>query len=99
MADDNGFEYSLTEFCKLTSLNADAVRELVGVGIIEPRIKRNYWYFSTREVNVCLRAERLIRDLELTPHGAALALELMDQNRRLRRKLAYLEQLIDRLSN
>lgn len=99
MANENDIEYTLTEFCKLTSLNADTVRELVGVGIIEPRRKRDYWIFSTREISRCLRAERLMHDLELNPHGAALALELMEQNRRLQRKLTYLEQLVSRLSS
>lgn len=99
MTDEDDIEYTLTEFCKLTSLNAEMVRELVGAGIVEPHIKRDYWTFSTQEVSRCLRAGRLMRDLELSPHGAALALELMEQNRRLQRRLAYLERLIARLSN
>lgn len=92
-------EYTLTELCKITRLKADVVRDLVGTGIIEPRIERDYWYFSSREVSVCRRAERLMHDFELTPHGAALALDLVAQNRRLRQRLAYLEELLARLSD
>lgn len=98
MANDREIEYTLTEFCEITRLSADAVRELVGAGIIEPRQRRNYWVFSTQHINRCARAERLMHDLELTPHGAALALELMEQNRRLQRRISYLEQLLGRLS-
>lgn len=92
-------EYTLAEFCKLTRLNEGAVRELVGVGLIEPRVERAGWYFTSNAVSQCVRAERLIQDLELTPHGAALALELLEQNRRLRQRLAHFERMLARLSD
>ncbi len=91
------FEYSLTEFCKLTRLDTNQVRELVAEGIIEPHVERDYWYFSSSEVGQCVRANRLMKDLDLNLHGAALALELMERNRHLRRKVAYLERLLQRL--
>jgi len=98
MVNDNDFEYSLTEFCRITRLDADHVREMVEVGIIEPHIERDYWYFSRTAVSRCMKVERLRQDLEVNLNGAVLALELMERNRRLRQKIAYLEQLIDRLS-
>ena len=91
-------QYTLAEFCQITRLNEGTVRELVTVGVIEPHVRRSYWYFSGNEVRQCAKAERLMRDLELTPHGAALALELLDQNRGLRSRVTYLERLLARLS-
>lgn len=99
MATNDDIEYSLTELCEITRLDAARVRELVGLGVVEPRVDRDYWYFSTRQVSQCARAGRLMRDLELNMHGAALALDLMDRNRRLRRRVAYLEQLLKRIED
>lgn len=99
MADEDDIRYTLTEFCVQTNLSETVVRELVGEGVVEPQVTRNYWYFSTREIGQIQRAVRLMQDLELTAHGAALALELMEHNHRLRRRIAYLEQLVSRLSS
>jgi len=95
---DEDLEYSLTEFCQVTRLNEVDVRELVSVGVIEPRVRRASWYFSSNAIGQCLKVERLINDLELTPHGAAIVLELVEQKQRLQRRLAYLERMVDRLS-
>ena len=97
MAASGEIRYTLIEFSELTHLEPDYIRELVAVGIIEPGIEQDYWYFSRSHIDRCMRAERLREDLELNLHGVALALELMDRNRRLLRRIAYLDRMMARL--
>lgn len=94
MADER---FTLTEFCQVARVDADFVEELVGLGIIEPRYEAGYAYFTQREASRCRKALRLQNDLELNLHGVALALELMEANTRLRRRVAYLSRVMDRL--
>jgi chaperone modulatory protein CbpM len=90
-------EYSLVEFCRVTHLKAEYIHELVDHGILEPAVDADRWLFGTEHISRCLRAERLREDLELNLHGVALALELLERNQRLRRRITHLEQLIARL--
>lgn len=88
--------YTMQEFCTLTHLPADHVRELVALGILEPRRDQERWTFTASQLNRCMKAERLRQDLELNLHGVALALELMERNSRLRRRVTYLEHVLER---
>jgi chaperone modulatory protein CbpM len=99
MARTTDFEYTFSEFCHVTRLPGDAVRELVGHGVVEPFIEQEYWYFSETQVIRCLKAERMRRDLDLDLHAVVLALELMDRNQRLSQRIHYLEQILGRLSD
>ncbi|MFT4796586.1 MAG: chaperone modulatory protein CbpM [Candidatus Azotimanducaceae bacterium] len=91
--------YTLIEFCVVASVDEQLVIELVEHGILEPESDQDHWLFPTEALARCLRAERLRHDLELDFHGVALALELTDKNQRLRQRIDYLEQLVDRLKN
>lgn len=97
MSENHDREYSLTEFCELAHVQTELVTELVSAGVLEPEVRRDIWYFRRSELSRCMKASRLMQDLEINLHGAALALELMDQNRRLRRRMAHLEHLVARL--
>ncbi|MEX0943404.1 MAG: chaperone modulator CbpM [Pseudomonadales bacterium] len=92
-------EYTLIEFCRVTRLNAEQVRELIDHGILEPVPGEDQWLFHNEHISRCLRAERLRQDLDLNMQGVALALELLERNQRLRQRITYLEQLFERLGN
>jgi len=89
--------YTLIEFCTVASVDEQLVIELVEHGILEPELDQDHWLFPTDALARCLRAERMRHDLKLDFHGVALALELMERNQRLRQRIDYLEQLVDRL--
>lgn len=98
-SDGNGeVVYTLRELCSACRVEHDYVLKLVSHGIIEPRDDRQReWHFTAAEVSRTSRAYRLHEDLELNFEGVALALELMDRNRRLKERVRFLEQLMDRL--
>ena len=82
---------SLAELCRCCSLPAEQVMVMVEHGIIEPletRSTHSRWQFSGGSVVRIQRAIRLQRDLGVNMAGAALALELLDEVRNLRRQLA-----------
>ncbi|HEY8520490.1 MAG TPA: chaperone modulator CbpM [Gammaproteobacteria bacterium] len=85
---DERVELSLTELCRMCGLHEEAVIEMVEEGIIEPRgSDRSAWRFSGVAVTRVQRVVRLQRELEVNLPGAALALELLDEIERLRRRL------------
>lgn len=95
---ENALVYTMKELCQACRVDQDYVIELVAHGIIEPRDGgQRAWHFTTAEVSRTRRAHRLHQDLELNLEGVALALELMDQNRRLKERVRFLEQLMERL--
>lgn len=80
-------DLSLGDLCRACGVQADWVMALVEEGVLEPHGgDAAQWRFP----GGCLRrvrvAGRLQRDLGLNPPGAALALELMDEIRRLRER-------------
>jgi chaperone modulatory protein CbpM len=93
---DEELEISLAEICTACSIDAERLLELVAEGILEPCSGQStQWRFpgsSLARVKTCLRLQR---DLDLNLAGAALALELLEQNRRLRNRLQVLEQALD----
>lgn len=89
--------YSLIEFCTVANVEESVVVEFVEHGILEPDFAQDQWVFPGELLNRCLRAERMRQELHLNLHGVALALELAERNQKLRQRIDYLEQLVDRL--
>lgn len=90
--------YTVKELCAACRIEQSYVIELVAHGIIEPQQEsRNVWKFDAVEAARTRRAYRLHRDLDLNLEGVAIALELMDRNRKLKERVRFLEQLINRL--
>jgi chaperone modulatory protein CbpM len=94
---EHNIEYNLEQFCRATGLNRTSVCELVGQGVIEPKVTRSYWYFSEPDISRSIKAIRIQRDLEINVEGAALAVELLERNNTLTQRVTHLEQLLNRL--
>jgi hypothetical protein len=88
---------TVTEFCLRTGVSSDELSEIVGLGLIEPRSPQSdEWLFDDSAVVVVHRAVRLRRELELDWPGIAVALTLLDENIRLTRENARLQQRLER---
>lgn len=85
--------YTLRQVCRSTGVHAEEIVEMVEVGLLEPRGHGpDEWRFPPYTLVRVHSALRLRRDLEVNLPGAALALELMEEVRRLRERLAALER-------
>ena len=81
-------ELSLAELCRICGLPAERVFELVEEGVIEPAGREpSRWFFQGIAVRRVYRAQRLQRDLGVNLAGAALALDLLEEIRRLQTRL------------
>lgn len=91
-------EYTLT-FTELTrgcGCSAEKLMVLVQHGVIEPHgADQRAWRFHAEDLVRARCALRLERDLGVNPAGAALAVDLLDELRRARRRLQLLESLLD----
>jgi chaperone modulatory protein CbpM len=68
---------------------------LVGEGVLLPRgVAPEDWRFAANDLVRAMSALRLERDLGVNPAGAALAIELVDEMQRLRRRVRVLEGLM-----
>lgn len=79
---------SFTELCHCCMLTQEQVLTMVEHGIIEPmefQVTRSHWQFTSDSVIRVQAAVRLQRDLGVNMAGAALALELLDEIKTLRR--------------
>lgn len=85
---DERIELTLREVCQLCGAREETVVELIREGIVEPmRPSEREWMFSGIAVTRIQTALRLQQDLDINPAGAALALELLDEINRLKRRL------------
>lgn len=81
-------ELSLADLCRACQLSAERVFQLVDEGLLEPRGGHPaQWRFHGRSVWRVRCVMRLERDLGVNLAGAALALELLEELRRLRKRL------------
>ncbi len=86
---------TLAELCRGCALPAERVLSMVEYGIIEPLEQSSSpttWQFSAQSATRLQAAIRLQRDLELNLAGAALALDLMDEVKALRRMVDVLRR-------
>lgn len=79
---------SIVELCHCCTLPIEQVLTLVEYGIIEPldfHLSHIRWQFMGSSVIRIHTAQRLQRDLDVNLAGAALALDLLDEIKMLRR--------------
>mgnify|MGYP000243370019 CR=1 FL=1 len=89
--------FTMTEFCLHTGVSEEDLREIVGLGVIEPRQPlTEVWLFDDSAMMIVHRAMRLRRELELDWPGIAVALTLLDENRRLSRENCILQHRLAR---
>lgn len=99
---DNGIEgvvldehtvLTVTELTRVCGISLEELRLMVGEGMLQPQGGQpEQWRFTGIEVRRTRRAVRLQRDLELNLAGTALALDLIEEIERLRRRLRCFEQ-------
>jgi len=86
---DEQLSLTLREVCHACDVHAEYVVELIAEGIIQPAPDRGTqaWRFDGITVTRIQRAMRLQADLGVNLPGVALALELLDELDRLRRRI------------
>jgi len=83
-----------TEICRLCWLDLGAVMELAELGVVAPRgTVPDEWQIAATALPRLRVIGRLIRDLGVNVSGAALALELLEAQRELERRIHTLERL------
>lgn len=87
---------AVERLCGLCNLSLDAVVELADLGLVVPRgYAPAEWQLQATALPRLRTVGRLIHDLGVNVSGAALALELLDVQRQLERRLRRLERLAD----
>lgn len=79
---------SIVELCQCCDISAEQVLTLVEYSIIEPLERQSshiHWQFTADSVLRVKMSLRLQRDLDVNLAGAALAIELSDEIKTLRR--------------
>jgi chaperone modulatory protein CbpM len=83
------------EICRLCRLELDTVAELADLGVIRPRGQGpEHWQLPAAALPRLALIGRLMRDLGIDVGGAALAMELLEVQRDLERRIRRLEQLM-----
>jgi len=83
----------VTEICQMCRLDAAAVLELGDLGVVTPRETREGWQVPATALPRLRIVGRLMRDLGVNVSGAALAVELIEAQRLLERRIRDLEAL------
>jgi len=84
---DETVTLTLHEVCEVCGIGQDVVVEMVREGVAEPvDPAAGQWQFSGIAVTRLRTAHRLQRDLHVNLAGAALALDLLEEIRMLRRR-------------
>jgi chaperone modulatory protein CbpM len=82
------------EICRWCRIDLTAVIELTDLGIVSPRgYAPEEWQFPATALPRLRLAARLMRDLGVNGSGAALAVELLEAQRELERRIRRLERL------
>jgi chaperone modulatory protein CbpM len=85
---------AVTEICALCRLDREVVLELATLGIVAPRERApGDWQVPANALPRLKVVGRLMRDLGVNAEGAALALELLEVQRELERRIRRLERL------
>jgi chaperone modulatory protein CbpM len=80
--------FTLASLCLSSGAEPGQVLELVGEGVLQPAGRgMDNWQFGGDALPRTRRALRLARDLELTPPGVALVLDLLAEIERLQSRL------------
>lgn len=83
--------FTVEEFCCACTVTIEDIEALVEEGILEPVLEETGQpRFSGASLTRARTALRLQRDMDINLAGVALALDLLDEIRDLRRRLAHL---------
>jgi chaperone modulatory protein CbpM len=83
------------EICRVCRIELTAVVELADLGVVSPRgYAPEEWQFPATALPRLRTVGRLMRDLGLNASGAALAVELLEEQHNLERRLRRLERLV-----
>lgn len=83
------------EISEICQIDAAAVRELASLGVVTARQGTpGDWQLAATALPRLRIAARLMRDLGVNVSGAALAIELLEEQRALESRLRRLERLI-----
>jgi chaperone modulatory protein CbpM len=83
---DERLTLTLNEVCEVCGVEESVVVEMVREGVAEPLDPgANHWVFTGVAVTRLRTAHRLQRDLHINLAGAALALDLLEEIRTLKR--------------
>lgn len=83
-----------SEICQLCCIDLPAVLELAELGLVAPRETRaGEWQVPATALPRLRTVGRLMRDLGVNVSGAALAVELLEAQRQLERRIRLLERL------
>jgi chaperone modulatory protein CbpM len=86
---------AVSEICHLCRLDLEAVLELAQLGIVSSRERKpGEWQVAATALPRLRVASRLMQDLGVNVSGAALALELLEAQRELEKRLRSLERLL-----
>lgn len=86
---------STTQVCQLCHIDFSVVVELADLGLVSPRgYAPEQWQFPATALSRLRTASRLMNDLGLNVSGAVLAVELLEEQHDLERRLRRLERLI-----
>ena len=83
---DSRTTFTLIEFCGACGVEQTRVLEMIDEGVIEPVAGHDDVRFHGEALLRAKRALRLVRDLGVNWPGAALALDLLDEIERLKRR-------------
>ena len=84
------------DFCAWLRVERHWVVSLVEAGVLEPRGELpECWSFPPSDLQRVRATGRLVNDLDVTLAGAAVILDLLEERRRLTRRLALLERLLE----
>lgn len=88
--------YTLRELCRSGGIHAELIVEMVEIGLLEPQGRDpGEWRFGPQALTRMHSTLRMRRDLEVNLAGAALALDLADEVRRLRGRIRALERQLE----
>jgi chaperone modulatory protein CbpM len=82
-----------TRICQLCRIDLNVMRELSELGLVTPRASGAGWQLPATAVPRLRVVGRLMQDLGLNASGAALAVELLEAQRALERRIRDLEAL------
>jgi len=84
-----------SDICALCSIDPEALRELAALGLVAAReTPSGQWQVRATALTRLRVVGSLMRDLGVNVSGAALAVELIEAQRELERRIRHLERLI-----
>jgi chaperone modulatory protein CbpM len=87
--------YTVIEICGQCGVTREELTAMIAEGVVQPHGESpESWYFPAAAVERIHTAVRLQQDLRINLAGAALALDLLDEVKALRRRVRALENLL-----